>query len=327
MWSISTGLNSCRERELLMTARKGFFTVFMIAGLMSTTMACAQTQIPPLENVSPKIGPPAQKAVRDSTAWVEKNQPPAKGDEGRVVFTYGATMPTIVCSPLHVCEVELEKGETVIDKPHIGDAARWKVAPAISGVGEEKTVHVIIKPTEPGLETNLVIPTDRRVYHLRLVSKKTSYVARTSFYYPESEQRSWAVERAAMERGAVISDLPRLSVEKLNFAYKCKEDKGSPKFLPVRVFDDGTRTYIQMPGSVKVNECPVIVLIGSDGTEQLVNYRFKHNFFVVDRLFEKAALISGVGWKQDRVLITRSDKRRGTDQTNSLTPFENRNEH
>jgi type IV secretion system protein TrbG len=310
-----------------MTARKGMLTTFVISGLMSSALACAQTLIPPIEPVSPKIGAPAQKAVKDSTEWVEKHQMPAKGDEGRVVFTFGDSMPTIVCSPLHVCEVELEKGETVIDKPHIGDAARWKVAPAISGVGEEKTVHVIIKPTEPALETNLVIPTDRRVYHLRLVSKKTSYVARTSFYYPDSEQKAWAAEKAAMEKGAVISDLPRLSVEKLNFAYKCKEDKGSPKFLPLRVFDDGTRTYIQMPESVKVNECPVIVLIGSDGTDQLVNYRFKHNFYVVDRLFDKAALISGVGGKQERVVITRSNKRRESEQANTLTLFEPRNEH
>lgn len=299
-----------------MRGRNGIFTAFVIAGFMSSSMAWAQTQIPPLENVSPKIGAPGQKGVTHSTEWVQKNQPPAKGEDGRVVFTYGATMPTIVCSPPHVCEVELEKGETVIDKPHIGDAARWKVAPAVSRIGEEKTVHIIIKPTEPGLETNLMIPTDRRVYHLRLVSKKTSYVARTSFYYPENEQGSWEGGKEAMGRGSVISDLPRLSVDKLNFAYKCREDKGNPKFTPLRVFDDGTRTYIQMPESVKVNECPVIVLIGSDGMEQLVNYRFKHNYFVVDRLFEKAALISGVGWKQDRVLITRSDKRKAADQIN-----------
>ena len=298
-----------------MTAEKALLTILLF-GLMSssTDLGHAQTQAPAESTAPPIIGRPALKAVKESKAWVEKKTPPAKGEDGRVTYTYGASMPTIVCSPLHVCEVELEKGETVIDKPHIGDAARWKVAPAISGTGAEKTVHVVIKPTEPGLETNLVIPTDRRVYHLRLISAKSSYVARTSFYYPDSEQKAWAAEKEEMERrkASLISDLPPLSAEKLNFAYKFKADKGKPKFVPLRVFDDGTRTYIQMPDSIKVTECPVIVLIGNDGSEQLVNYRFKHNFYVVDRLVEKAALISGVGWKQDRVVITRSDKEKET---------------
>lgn len=295
-----------------MAVNKALVTALALGLVASSTgLARAQTQSPPESTVPPIIGQAARKAVKDSKAWVKKNVLPAKGDDGRVTFTYGASMPTIVCSPLHICEVELEKGETVIDKPHIGDAARWKVAPAISGTGADKTVHVIIKPTEPGLETNLIVPTDRRIYHLRLVSAKTSYVPRTSFYYPDSEQKAWVAEKAEMERGkaSLISDLPPLSVEKLNFAYKFKEDKGKPKFVPLRVFDDGTHTFIQMPESVKSAECPVIVLIGSDGSEQLVNYRFKHNFYVVDRLIEKAALISGVGWKQDRVLITRSNKR------------------
>jgi type IV secretion system protein TrbG len=161
-------------------------------------------------------------------------------------------------------------------------------------------------PPSQGLETNLVIPTDRRMYHLRLVSTKASYVARTAFYYPDSEQKAWAAEKAEMnkEKAPVISDLPPLSVDKLNFAYKFKEDKGKPRFMPLRVFDDGIRTYIQMPESLKVEDAPVVVLTGKDGKEQLVNYRLKHNTYVVDRLFEKAALISGVGSKQDRVMIT-----------------------
>jgi len=294
-----------------MKCRK-YLLMALLFGLVAsaTDFAHSQTQAPSDSTAPPPIGGPALKAVKESKAWVNPSAPPAKGSDGRVTFTYGASMPTIVCSPLHVCEVELEKGETVIDKPHIGDAARWKVAPAISGTGAEKTVHVIIKPTEPGLETNLVIPTDRRVYHLRLVSATSSYVPRTSFYYPDSEQRAWALQSDETERqkASLISDLPPLSAEKLNFAYKFKADNGKPKFVPLRVFDDGTRTYIQMPESIKVTECPVIVLIGNDGSEQLVNYRFKHNFYVVDRLVEKAALISGVGQKQDRVLITRNDK-------------------
>jgi type IV secretion system protein TrbG len=289
-----------------MTHKNTFLTLVTITWMAVAAANAADKQPSKVDDAVPKLGRPAEVAVQHSATWIQKNDPPAKGADGRVTFTYGASMPTVPCSPLHVCEIELEPGETVIDKPHIGDAARWKVAPAVSGTGAEKTVHVIIKPTEPGLETNLVIPTDRRTYHLRLVSTKASYVPRTAFYYPDSEQKAWAAEQAEMqkEKAPVIADLPPLSVDKLNFAYKIKTDKGKPRFIPIRVFDDGVRTYIQMPESVKVHDAPVIVLIGSNDSEQLVNYRLKHNTFVVDRLFDKAALISGVGSKQDRVLIT-----------------------
>ena len=302
-------------------AIKNMLGILCILCLAATAHA-ADPQPPLIETPAPKLGRPGETAVKHSSTWMKKDEAPARGEDGKVTFTYGASMPTIVCSPLHVSEIELEAGETVIDKPHIGDAARWKVAPAISGTGAEKTVHVVIKPTEPGLETNLVIPTDRRMYHLRLVSTKASYVARTAFYYPDSEQKAWAAEKAEMskEKAAVISDLPPLSVDKLNFAYKFKEDKGKPRFVPLRVFDDGVRAYIQMPESLKVEDAPVVVLIGKDGKEQLVNYRLKHNTYVVDRLFEKAALISGVGSKQDRVTITAT--RSSTPPTPLASPFQ-----
>jgi type IV secretory pathway VirB9-like protein len=35
----------------------------------------------------------------------------------------------------------------------------------------------------------------------------------------------------------------------------------------------------------------------------MVNYRLRGNYYVVDRLFERALLVSGVGREQDRVTI------------------------
>lgn len=51
-----------------------------------------------------------------------------------------------------------------------------------------KTTSVIVlKPQEPGLDTNLLITTDRRAYYIRMVSKSQEYVARAAFSYPEED--------------------------------------------------------------------------------------------------------------------------------------------
>lgn len=234
---------------------------------------------------------------------------PSMGNEGKVVFVYGQSAPTVLCAPLRVCDIELEPGETVMGEPHAGDPVRWDVEPAIVGTGDKKTVHLIIKlkSDEIGLNTNLMIPTDRRAYYINLVSAATQFSTHVAFYYPDSQAKAWEAQRAAMakESAPVVSEMPALSIDNLRFNYAVTVDKGSPHFAPTRVFDDGEKTYFQMPLSMKVDEAPAFVLIGTDGKEQLVNYRVRNGYYVIDRIFTKAALIAGVGNEQDRVIVTR----------------------
>jgi type IV secretion system protein VirB9 len=72
---------------------------------------------------------------------------------------------------------------------------------------------------------------------------------------------------------------------------------------PIRCFDDGAHTYIQMAASMKASEAPVLLIAGPAGNG-LANYRIAGNYFVVDRLFDQAVLLAGVGRAQDRVTIT-----------------------
>lgn len=258
-----------------------------------------------------KPNAPAVAAARLSKAWADNAQAmPTMGEDGRVIFTYGRAVPTIVCAPLRVCDIELEPGESVNGTPHAGDPVRWEVSPAIVGSGDKKTTHVIIKvkSDEPGLSTNVMIPTDRRAYHLKLVSTASEYDTFVSYYYPENAKRAWEQLKATEEKKAapVVAEMPALTADKLRFNYAVESDRGSPTFLPVRVFDDGEKTYFQMPLNMRVDEAPAVVLLDSDGTEKLVNYRLKNGYYIIDRLFSKAALIAGVGNKQDRVLVTRN---------------------
>jgi type IV secretion system protein VirB9 len=70
------------------------------------------------------------------------------------------------------------------------------------------------------------------------------------------------------------------------------------------VFDDGLKTYIQMADGMKAGEAPAL-FIKDDGQVNLVNYRVKDNYYVVDRIFNQAELRNGV---KETVVITRNGK-------------------
>ena len=96
------------------------------------------------------------------------------------------------------------------------------------------------------------------------------------------------------------------SVENLYFDYRIVG--GDDNMRPVRVMDDGRRTFIQMTPNAANREAPVLVVIGPDGPE-MVNYRVKGAMYIVDRLFERGALILGVGKKARRVEVIRGTYR------------------
>ena len=262
------------------------------------------------------LNPTAAEAVRMSETWRGGQNTPAAGPDGRVLFAYGAGLPIVVCAPLRVCMIELQAGERINGEPQIGDSVRWNISPAIYGQADQTTSVIVLKPQESGLDTNLLITTDRRAYYLRLVSKPQDYVARVAFSYPE-EDNSQKWQQHALEQRALAQENNRkaqltpamITADKLNFNYKVSG--GNDELRPVRVFDDGSKTYIQMRGDVQNREAPVLVVMGSDGKGEMTNYRVQQQTYIVDRLFDRAQLILGVGKKAQKVEISREQRTKG----------------
>jgi len=96
-------------------------------------------------------------------------------------------------------------------------------------------------------------------------------------------------------------------VEQIRFRYAISGD--APSWKPLRAFDDGQRVYIQFPGGIAQGELPPLFVIGPQGDGQLVNYRFRSPYYVVDRLFGAAELRLGgfKGGKAEVVRIERTD--------------------
>ena len=53
------------------------------------------------------------------------------------------------------------------------------------------------------------------------------------------------------------------------------------------------KQYIQFPPKAAVTEAPPLFVLNLKGDAQLVNYRVKGDYYVVDRLFERAELRLG----------------------------------
>jgi P-type conjugative transfer protein TrbG len=215
-------------------------------------------------------------------------------------FTTGA-LYRLYAAPQKVSDIALQSGETLV-AISAGDTVRWVVGDTTSGTGASKQVHILAKPFAAGLKTNLVITTDRRSYHLELESTDHTYIAALSWTYPEDElialkaQNDAAVAAAPVDTG--------LSLDTLNFNYAISGDDASWK--PLRAFDDGRHVYIEFPKSLAEGDAPPLFVRGQHGSNDLVNYRVRDNYYIVDHLFSVAELRLGKD-KQQVVRIARGE--------------------
>lgn len=240
-----------------------------------------------------------RKGTNISSHWRGSPGLVTRGSDGKVIFLFGEVQPSIVCSPLEVCDIELQPGEVVRDVL-VGDTVRWKVEPATSGAVGGQAIHLIVKPSEPGLVTSMVVTTSRRTYHIQLKSSATQYMARVGFEYSEDVSSKLADINARLATEAIPG--AGVPAEQLNFAYSVS---GSASWRPTRVYSDGLKTYIQFPSSLAGQDAPVL-FVESGGKDRIVNYRLKGDMMVVDYQIDTAILVSGVGfWHQDKVTIRR----------------------
>ena len=243
-----------------------------------------------------------QKASSLAKEWIDAKVMPVRKEDGRIVYRYGATLPTVICAPLKLCDIELQKGEMISStKPVVGDS-RWSITPMISGVGADRVSHIIVKAEDTNIPTTLIITTDRRIYNISLRSSRSNWTPKIAFSYAEDSDLQWKQYASEAEGQAARGTLPgtRTNIEDLNFNY---EMSGKAQWKPLRVYNDGIKTFIQMPNSMAQTEAPALLVIGSDGEQQIVNYRLKGDRFVVDQIFNRAILLAGVGGSEESITI------------------------
>jgi P-type conjugative transfer protein TrbG len=210
----------------------------------------------------------------------------------------------LYAAPLKVTDIALQDGEELISVA-AGDTTRWTIGDTESGEGATRRVHILVKPTRSDLPVNpLVINTNRRTYHIEAHATDGTYMAALSWTYPldqllalkKANARAEAQDQAVADRG--------LDLQSLKFRYAITGD--NPPWKPVRVFDDSNKVYIEFPNGIAQGEMPPLFIVGPTGENELVNYRVKGTYYVVDRLFAAAELRLGKD-PQQVVRITRTD--------------------
>jgi P-type conjugative transfer protein TrbG len=312
--------------------RLGMVGMIIVTAMVGGCAAKQQPAPPPLRIVHEAAppapaGPPpptaaeilaAQPAeVREAVKEHDKKgEWPSYRTRTYMLYPYGeGPQPVIDCAALRTTDVQLQPGETVTDLA-IGDQERWMATPASSGDPRNPVPHLALKPQAPGIETNLTIYTTKHIYHLVLRSR-TRAMQEVEFYYPEEllaamraaddaaakakqeTPQEIAIDPPGDSAGSVLK-VAAADPSQLNFAYEI--DGPNVPWRPLRVFDDHSHVYLEMPASMKSSQAPVLLIAAGGGT-QMVNYRVRGSYFVVDRLFEKGVLLAGVGRHQDRVVI------------------------
>lgn len=258
------------------------------------------------------LAQPAQRSTRPvaSATDAARVNPRRAGWQGATqLFPYApGGLYQVYAAVGRITDIALQEGETLSDTGAVaaGDTARWVIGEASSGVGPTRRTHILVKPSDPGLITNLVINTNRRTYHVELRSSASTYMASVGWSYPQDELIAIQARTEAAQQLAASQVQSGIDPAQLDFSYRLRG--ANPPWRPVQVFDDGAKTYILFPATIAQSELPPLFLIGERGRAELVNYRVSERYIIVDRLFSAAELRLGTR-RQEVVRIERTRAR------------------
>ncbi len=274
----------------------------------------APPPVPVLSGQQKPLRPRETKAVTMTAEFAGAPVTPLRSNNGLVSFVYGQTQPVLVCAPMQICRIELQAGE-LINNLNAADVLGWDIMPAAVGEEGNQTISILVKPKEVGLQGNLIIATNKRLYDIQLASRKTDRMMGISFSYPEDQAAQWKAFNENMQRQAAVAAAAKdqerratvlptgQAIADLDFNFEMTGDR--PSWRPLRVYSDGRKTYIEFPDQVENGAAPVLVML--DGSaEQVVNYRKVKNRIIVDQVLDRGALLSGSGRHQTKVVIKRT---------------------
>ena len=249
-----------------------------------------------------------EKAIEDARQAALQKSTPDGFINAMQVFDYmPGALYEIYASPGYITSIILKPGEKLIAKT-AGDTVRWIMGETTMGAGPDERTVLILKPVRPDLSTNMMITTDQRIYVLEARSVDGGvYNASVSWNYPHDDFKDLekSAKRRSIDEEQVVAG--NVNIHDLNYDYSIESSEGSkPKWFPVEAFDDGRKTYIRFSNDLGVTKAPVLYVLSDDLEPEIVNYRVRGNFYVIDRIIDAAEL--RMGTKSPQVVrITRKE--------------------
>lgn len=346
--------------HVLSTAAIGALSVTGVAGVASAQASPARRQLvarravadartqaangqaaPRPESVSlPVASPSAGEAIAAAITEYRATGVARAVSLGTVsVLPFARMEPVVTCTVLRACIIELEAGERLSDQPVAGDAVRWSIDSAKAGPGGQ-TPLVLVKPRACDVTTNLVVPTDRRIYDLTLdsppcargsLNPRQTGVRHVRFYYPDDDVRPAPADASSVRSATAATSvatppsadpLAPLLAERsatgrgVNREYRVVRHRRGPLGLfgrqpvdfpwrPAAVADDGARTYLALPAGAAPHAAPVFYAVERDGSRTMVNYAVRSvggaQVYIADRVVQRAVLVLMDGTHEQRL--------------------------
>lgn len=303
-------------------------------------LAAVVLALPVLASAQSALGARATPPKRELAGETRAVNAGAGNDRGVVtgtaaVYAFGRSQPVVTCTVLRACIVELEAGEAVVDEPIAGDQVRWHISASKAGPGGRTTL-VVVKPKACDITTNLIVPTDRRIYDLTLDSPQCSggtrynpqqaYVRHVRFTYPDdralaaparSGDSTTPLAARQPDSGASASGTTTATV--VNRDYRIVRTRRGLFGLfrlrpidfpwrPTALSDDGAHLTIELPAAARHQAAPALYALEDDGTRTLMNYAVRWDAagtgrYVTDRVTRRVVLVLRSGAKEQRLEI------------------------
>ena len=224
----------------------------------------------------------------------EALQTPERWTGGTMYYDFDEDLTyEIYCQPYRVTDMALEPGEQLVEMPFLSEEKVWEIGAGVYPKNGQDEQHFFLKPAYSGLVTSFIIITDRRIYHLLLKSFKDCYMTQVRWNYPNT--MPFKIKTDAMQKS--LNGMNRLSSETssvdpryLSFDYTMSYSIfKKPYWLPTRVYDDGSKTYIVMNETVLHMTSPVLF----NHKNERINYSVDKTLIIIPELIEKVTMRVG----------------------------------
>ncbi len=190
----------------------------------------------------------------------------------------------------HSTIIQLEPGEEMLETPYLSEPDVWRISRGMGIVDGQPTQYLMLKPDYSGLNSTLVIITNRRIYQLEISSYKDHYMPYVKWIYRRQVEDSASWLKHQME---LFNEHQKQKEEgKKQFIihnYKMTLSSRKITWKPTAVYDDGQKTYFVLDRKTLNTKLPAIF----NDSREIINYEVKDNVLIVNQLIEKVTLRLG----------------------------------
>jgi type IV secretory pathway VirB9-like protein len=207
---------------------------------------------------------------------------------GKMYLYVNSETNIIQCQVQQLCDIALAPGDIFQSWIMTNGEAWVDSAKAKTTYNDNKGIqHVVLQATGKSSRNPVILVGVNNQYHFDLVA--TEKAKTNKYIFIDKKDNSFNSTNAVIDNGVTLD----FTGKKIDSEYYFKGDTDS-FLMPVKVFNDGRKTYIQMPENIDTTDLPTVYSFGAQGQlMQLNNPRYRKPYFIVDNILQRISIVSG----------------------------------